>query len=154
MISYVTGEVSFLDGIHISPRRSIWLLRATERRFEKEMVRHILGIHPSDHGAFEVEVHTRGLDCIQLVLLAHQHPFYQPSTPRDAERRVFHEGVIGSDLAGQREFSWGKVACNWESACNKNWLGITYSRDTGVPLHEPEVLLRLFAHKDIPDEST
>ena len=153
MISRVTGEVSFRDGVHIAPHRSIQSSHTTKTFSLKGWKRHILGIHASEHGAFEVEALSAERDRIQVVLLAHQHPFYEPSTPADADRRVFHEGVISSDLAGQREFSWGKVICRLEAACNKDWLVIAYTRDADVPLHERDVLLCLFAHEDIPDES-
>jgi hypothetical protein len=154
MINRVTGEVSFRDGFHISPHRAIQSFLATKTLSLKGWKRHILGIRPSEHGAFEVEALSAEQDRIQVVLLAHQHPFYEKDTPADADRRAFHEGVISSDLAGQREFSWGEVVCRLEAACNKDWLVIAYSRNADVPLREREVLLRLFAHEDLPDEST
>ena len=154
MINRVTGEVSFQDGFHIVPHRSIQTSHATQSLSLTRWKRHILGIHPSEHGTFEVEALSKEGDRIQVVLLAHQHPFYEPSTPADADRRVFHEGVINTDLPGQREFSWGKVFCRLEAACNKDWLVIAYSRDADVPLHDRDILLRLFAHEDMPDKST
>jgi len=152
MINRVTGEVSFGDGFHIAPQRAIELSHATQTLSLKGWRRHILGIHPSEHGTFEVEALSTQQNQVQVVLLSHQHPFYDPGTTADADRRTFHEGVISSDLAGQREFSWGEVVCRLEATCNKDWLVIAYNRDAEVPLRAPEVRLRLFAHEDIPDE--
>ena len=154
MISRITGEISFRDGFHIAPQRPIESVHAKQTLTLKGWKRHILGIHPSEHGDFEVEALSTEQDRIQVVLLAHRHPFYEASTPADADRRVFHEGVINSDLAGQREFSWGEVVCRLEATRNKDWLVIAYSRDADVPLHERKVPLRLFAFDDIPGESS
>jgi hypothetical protein len=154
MISRITGEVSFQSGFHISPHRAIETSHKSQALPLKGWKRHILGSHPSEHGNFEVEAISKDEDRIQLVLLAHQHSFYRPGTPLDAERRAFHEGVISLDLAGQREFSWGEVVCRLEAGSNKDWLVIAYNRDADVPLGEREVLLRLLAHEKIPDEST
>jgi hypothetical protein len=154
MINRVTGEVSFRDGFHIAPHRVIQSSHTMQTLSLKGWKRHILGSHPSEHGAFEVEALSTGQDRIHVVLLAHQHPFYEPGTPADADRRAFHEGVISLDLSGQREFPWGEVGCQLEAACNKDWLVIAYNRDADVPLREREVLLRLFAHEDLPDAST
>jgi hypothetical protein len=116
--------------------------------------RHILGSHSSEHGTFEVEALSADEERIHIVLLAHQHAFYELGTLEDTERRVFHEGVIGRDLAGQREFSWGEVFCRLEESSNKDWLVVAYSRDEKVPLHTREILLSLLAHEKLPDEST
>src|SRR6185312_4497062 len=122
MINRVTGEVSFQSGLHIVPHRPIQLPHKTRKLSLKNWVRHILGVQTSEHGTFEVEALSTGADCVQLVLLAHEHPFYEPNTPGDAERRVFHEGVINSDLGGQREFSWGEVVCRLDPIFNKDRL--------------------------------
>jgi hypothetical protein len=113
--------------------------------------RHVLGLHTSEHGTFEVEA-LSAEEGIQVVLLAHRHAFYEQNTPDDAERRAFHEGVISSDLAGQREFTWGEVICRLERASNKDWLVIAYSREAKVPLQVKEVLLRLCAHEKMPEQ--
>jgi len=97
---------------------------ATQTLSLKGWKRHILGSHPSEHGAFEVEALSAEQDRVQVVLLAHQHPFYEPGTPEDADRRTFHEGAISSELARQKEFPWGEVVCRLEVACNKDWLVI------------------------------
>jgi hypothetical protein len=152
MINRATGEVSFQDDFHIVPHRAIQSSHPTQALSLKGWKRHILGFHLSEHGRFEVEALSAEQDRIWVVLLAHQHPFYESGTPADADRRAFHEGVISSDLAGQREFSWGEVICRLEAVCNKDWLVIGYNRNADIPLREREVLLHLFAHKNLPDE--
>jgi hypothetical protein len=154
MINRVTGELSFLSGLHIAPHRAIQTPHETQRLSLAGWKRHILGSHPSEHGTFEVEALSTGEDRIQVVLISHQHFFYESGTLCDADRRVFHEGVISSDLAGQREFSWGEVLCRLEAAANKDWLVIAYHRDADVPVCEKDDLLRLIAHETLPDEST
>jgi hypothetical protein len=153
MMSRVTGEVSFRSGLHILPHRAIETSHKSQVLPLKGWKRHILGSHDSEHGAFEVEALSKDRDRIQVVLLAHQHSFYEPGTPSDADRRAFHEGVISLELGGQREFSWGEVVCRLEAASNKDWLVVAYNRDADVPLGEKEVLLRLLVHEEIPDES-
>jgi|SRR5690242_10367307 len=154
MINRVTGEVSFRTGLHIAPHRAIESSHKTQPLSLKLWKRHILGLHSSEHGTFEVEALSCEQERIQVVLLAHQHSFYESSAPEDAERRAFHEGVIIKDLAGQREFSWGEVLCRLEKSRNKDWLVIAYNRDADVPLQERDVLLCLFAHEKLPDDRT
>jgi len=151
MINRVTGDVSFQSGFHIVPHRPIEKLHPKRRLSLKKWTRHILGSHSSEHGTFEVEALSCEDDCIQVVLLAHQHAFYEPGTPGDAERRAFHEGVINSDLGGQREFSWGEVVCRLDTAPNKDWLVVAYSRTADVPLRDVEELLSLFALENPPE---
>lgn len=153
MINRVTGEVSFRDDFHIAPHRAIQSSHPTQTLSLKGWKRHILGFHQSEHGRFEVEALSAEQNRVLIVLLAHQHPFYESRTPTDEDRRAFHEGVISSDLAGQREFSWGEVICRLEAARNQDWLVIAYNRDADVPLHERDDLLHLFAHQDMPDPS-
>ena len=161
MINRSTGEVSFRGGLHIAPHCSIQSLAAntkaqpnitTQNLSLKDWKRHVLGLHFSEHGTFEVEVLSSDKDRIQVVLLSHRHSFYEPNTPDDAERRAFHEGVISQDLAGQREFSWGEVLCRLESKPNKDWLVVAYISDAKVPLPDREVLLRLRAREDVPED--
>jgi hypothetical protein len=154
MINRVTGEISFRSGLHIIPHRAIESSHRTKPLSLKSWKRHILGFHSSEHGKFEVEALSTEEERIQIVLLAHQHSFYESGTPEDAERRAFHEGVISKDLAGQREFSWGEVLCRLEARYNKDWLVVAYDRNAVVPLQDREILLRLFAHEKLPDEST
>jgi hypothetical protein len=121
MISRSSGEATFVD-LRILPHAV--LAPGEARRTHALPIpgwsQHLLGVHDSDRGAFEVEVISNHQRRIQIVLLAHHHPFYEANTPEAAERRAFHEGVIGSDLAGQREFSWGQVFCRRDAKSNKN----------------------------------
>jgi hypothetical protein len=113
MINHMTGEVVFQTGFHISPHCSyfsLWHQREgllsikTQQLSLEKWKRHVFGLHASEHGTFELEALSVN-DHINVVLLSHSHEFYEPNTPGDAERRVFHEGVISTDLGGQREFS-------------------------------------------------
>lgn len=151
MISRVTGEVAFPSGLHIGPHSILNSSHRTQELALKGWKRHILGSHASEHGSFEVEALSKEQDRVQVVLLAHQHSFYEPDTPADAERRAFHEGVISSDLGGQREFSWGEIVCRLDVTSNKDWLVIAYNRDAGIPLPEKDVLLHLVVHERLPD---
>ena len=154
MINRVTGEISFKSGLHILPHRAIESAHKTQPLSLKSWKRHILGFHSSEHGTFEVEALSTEQERIQVVLLAHKHPFYEPGTAEDVERRAFHEGVISKDLTGQREFSWGEVLCRLEARCNKDWLVVAYDRNANVPLQDREILLRLFAREKLPNDST
>jgi hypothetical protein len=159
MINRATGEVDFQSGLRILPHcyvRSLSVNAEPQPKLKRHRFRftgwkrHVLGFHTSEHGTFEVEA-LSARERIQVVLLAHSHAFYEQNTPNDAERRAFHEGVINSDLAGQREFTWGEVTCRLDNACNKDWLVIAYSREAKVPLHVKEVLSHLYAHEKTPE---
>jgi hypothetical protein len=161
MISRVTGEVDFRSGLRIIPHCSIQSLSTdpesslkveTRKLSLKGWKRHVLGLHESEHGTFEVEALSTD-DSVYVVLLSHQHPFYEKGTAEDAERRAFHEGVVSSDLGGQREFAWGEIILRLESIFNQDWLAVAYSREAKVPLPEKEVLLRLFACENMPDDN-
>jgi len=154
MINRATGEVSFQSGLYITPHRPIASSHESRALSLKMWKRHILGTHASEHGSFEVEALSAEEERILIVLLAHQHSFYESGTPEDAERRAFHEGVIIKDLAGQKEFSWGEVLCRLEASRNKDWLVIAYTREANVPLPDRKVLFNLFAHEKLPDENT
>ncbi len=153
MINRVTGEISFESGLRIVPHCAFQLLPGkTEKMRTVEMSlkgwkRHILGHQTSEHGTFEVDALSQEEGRILVALLSHQHAFYEPSTPNDAERRAFHEGVINADLAGQKEFKWGEVLCRLDAPRNTDWLVVAYSRSAKVPLQAREVLLRLYAHE-------
>ncbi len=151
-----------MDGLRIRPHCTLDSLAIGQKRPVKvqtqklslgDWKRHALGSHPSDHGTFEVEALSADDDCIHVVLLSHQHRFYEVGTPGDAERRAFHEGVINSDLGGQREFTWGEVICRLETPAKRDWLVIAYNRQPRVPLSEKTVLLRLCAHERLPDDN-
>ena len=151
MINQVTGEVSFRSGLHIVPHHAITAPHQWRRLSLKGWKRHILGIQPSEHGTFEVEALSKKQDRILLVMLSHQHSFYEKNTPADADRRTFHEGIISLELAGQREFSWGEVLCRFESIFNQDWLVIAYHRNADIPLADREILLHLLAHEKLPE---
>lgn len=162
MINRATGEVGFRSGLHVAPHCLVTELVALPGIGPKIRTqflplngwkRLVFGSHDSEHGTFEVEALSSDGDRIQIVLLAHEHGFYEPNTPEDAERRAFHDGVIHSDLAGQQEFSWGEVLHRLEIKPNKDWLVIAYSHDASIPLPDREVLLRLRAHENIPDDN-
>lgn len=162
MINRVTGEIGFGDGLRILPHCTVESLSAAPEQPLKvqthklslgDWKRHVLGSHPSEHGSFEVEALSAEDDCIHVVLLSHQHPFYEAGTPEDAERRAFHEGVISADLDGQREFIWGEVICRLATPAKRDWLVVAYNRQPRVPLPEKTVLLRLFAHDRLPDDN-
>jgi hypothetical protein len=151
MINRVTGEVSFQSGLHIVPHRAIASPHKSRALSLKGWERHFLGSHTSEHGTFEVEALSKEEGRILLVMLSHQHSFYEANTPEDADRRAFHEGIISLELAGQREFPWGEVICRFEPMFNKDWLVIAYHRDANIPLPDNEVLLRLLAHEKTPE---
>lgn len=161
MINRVTGEINFRTGLHILPHCSIRsfadsknpLPLRTQKLSLQDWKRHILGSHPSDHGTFEVEALSAGDDCVQVVLLSHRHPFYEAGTPDDAERRAFHEGIVNSDLGGQKEFSWGEVICRLEMPTNKDWLVVAYNGEARMPFPQTETLLRLYAHEKLPEDN-
>lgn len=162
MINRDTGEVGFKSGLLIVPHCPVEKLAAnaeaaprirTQDPSLKGWKRHVFGFHVSEHGTFEVEALLSDGDRIQIVLLAHRHTIYEPNTPEDADRRAFHEGVISSDLAGQREFAWGEVLHRLEPAPNKDWLVVAYSREAKVPLPDREAILTMRSHERFPAEN-
>jgi hypothetical protein len=156
MIARATGEILFGDGFVITPQilltpEHLATARAHHPLSMPGWTRHVLGVHGSDFGPFEVEAISDPHCRVHMAMLAHEHAFYEPDTLGDAERRVFHDGVIAKDLAGQREFNWGNVFCRFNPPERKDWLIVVYHLGPQVPTHEPEVLLRLFAHAPNPD---
>lgn len=160
MINRVTGEIDFRSGLRVVPHCRVDSLSTTPNKplkFQtrilglKDWKRHLLGSHTSEYGTFEVEALTQADDCIRVVLLSHQHSYYERGTPDDAERRAFHEGVIHSDLGGQKEFSWGEVICYLGKRTNKDWLIVGYTREPRVPAPDKEELLTLFARENPPE---
>jgi len=156
MISPVSGEVVFSDGLRFSPHEALSASHIQDARSHSLLpipgwTQHRLGIHPSKHGPFEVEAVSDRDSRIQAVLVAHAHSFYRPDTPNDSERRAFHEGVIGSDLLGQREFSWGEAFCRLDPDHNKDWLVIVYTAGPQIPLQRAELLRHLRGHVLVPD---
>ena len=154
MISRISGEAIFQD-LQIIPQA---VLPSTVAKKSRKLPipgwsGHQLGVHRSDCGAFEIEVLTDSDGRIQVLLLAHSHPFYERNTPADAERRAFHEGLISSELAGQREFSWGEVLCRLDSHENKDWLVIAFNQGPHVPMKNPAALLHLHARQPDPEDA-
>lgn len=152
MISRITGEVKF-ENLLITPQAivPVGLRQKTRALPVPGWSRHQLGVHQSDLGAFDVEVLSDADGRVQLALLAHAHPFYERGTPGDAERHAFHEGIIDSELAGQREFSWGEVLCRLDQHANKDWLVVAYNQGPHVPIMFPEVLLHLHGRQPYPE---
>ncbi|SPE50000.1 hypothetical protein SBV1_1000004 [Verrucomicrobia bacterium] len=58
--------------------------------------------------------------------------------------------MISSDLAGQREFSWGQVFCRRDAKSNKDWLVLAYTLGPQVPMQTSAVLAHLYAHEPEP----
>ncbi|HWB58024.1 MAG TPA: hypothetical protein VG733_00965 [Chthoniobacteraceae bacterium] len=161
MITAATGEVGFEKGVRILPHHHFPMLLCEVVRKEHHRVsgrklpiagwyQHELGIHKSNHGDFQVEVVTGSENRVEGVFLSHEHAFYECRTPDDAERRVFHEHVIATELRGQREFSWGHVFCRVDIKANRDWLVIIYNPFSNVPLHAREAYRQLFAREKPP----
>jgi hypothetical protein len=79
--------------------------------------------------------------------MAHVHPFYEALTPEDAERRAYHEGIVATDLKGQREFAWGYVLCKLDPVANRDWLVVVYHQGLHVPNAAREALRELIARE-------
>jgi hypothetical protein len=155
MISSVTGEIAFLDGLQFGPHMvlSPALIASACDHGSLPIAgwcQYALGLHASDHGDFNVEVVCNGARRVQAVLLAHSHHFYEANTPNDSERHAFHEGVIASDLMGQLEFPWGEVICRFDKRCHKDWLVVVYTTGPQVPLQKAELLRHLYEHEAEP----
>jgi hypothetical protein len=153
-----TGEIGFEDGLRITAHAYVARLSRSliEERISARALpvpgweQHRLGEHLSSHGRFEVEVVCGPERRVEGVFLKHLHPFYEPDTPEDRERRVFHEGIIATELKGQREFEWGHVFCRLDARENRDWLVVIYTPFAGVPLHEREIYRVLMAHEPTP----
>lgn len=159
MIALATGEVDFEDGLRIRADEPLAALLATLADPEQVTSialpiagwrQHRLGLHPSDRGTFEVETVSGPAGRVHLVFLAHSHPFYRPGTPEDSERRAYHEGVIATDLRGQREFTWGEVFPRLESDNSKDWLIVSYTQGPHVPQLPADLLQQLREHEPEP----
>jgi hypothetical protein len=157
MIAARTGEIDFEDGLRITAHVLIGQLR---RRLPVEKVsvcelpikgwrKYELGEHTSDFGVFTVEAVTSSELRVEGVFLSHSHSFYESATKDDSERRAFHDGVIASDLLGQREFPLGHVFCRLDRESNRDWLVVIYNPFASVPLHQREEFRVLFAHEPI-----
>jgi hypothetical protein len=148
MISSITGEVAFSNGLAFRPHLVLSgeHLKDASKHLQLPIpgwTHHRLGTHPSEHGDFDVEA-VSDFDCrLMVVLVSHVHPFYQTGTPGDSERRAFHEGVIATDLHGQCEYSWGEAFCHYDAAGKKDWLVIEYAQGPLVPRPPRDHLLHL-----------
>lgn len=163
MIAPSNGEVSFKDGLCIKPfavmREVLSLLPDASRTQSRELPiqgwrQFKLGMHESNHGAFEVETSVGSEDRVEAVFLSHCHSFYDMSANGDPERRIFHEGVIATELRGQREFSWGYVFCKLERTKNRDWLVVVFNPYSNVPKRERREAMILTAHEEIPRDAT
>lgn len=153
MISRITGDIAFRDGLQLQAHARVPTdhVQGSRNLDVEAWTWFDLGIHESEHGAFEVTA-VSGDECrIQLVLLSHSHSFYQSDTPGDRERRAFHEGVINADLGGQREFSWGRAYCRRDPSANKDALIVAYAAGPQVPERRDPVLGWLEAEEAEPD---
>lgn len=160
MISRVTGEVAFLGGFRISAHGRVGPLcgalpppavsRAPLPVSGWHQLR--LGDRETELGRFTVEVVSDPDDRVAGVFLSHVHPFYEAHPPGDAERRVFHEGVISSELSGQREHAWGQVLCRVAPEENRDWLVVIYSPFSAVAMRDRGSLQHLLAvrHSEHP----
>jgi hypothetical protein len=162
MIIASTGEICF-EGLCLVPHAPVksilvdamramrnWAIVEKRRLPIEGWTQHLLGTYQSDHGDFDVEVVTGPEDRIEGVFLSHRHAFYERNTPGDAERRIFHDSIIATDLIGQREFPWGHVFCRVDNESNRDWLVVIYNPFSQVPLHAREVYRQLFAHEIPP----
>ena len=154
MISPVNGEVDFDDGLRVAAHAPLALISPSVVSSCELPVpgwsQHILGLHPSNHGDFQVEASLDKERRVAAVFLGHRHPFYQADTPEDSERRAYHEGVILLDLFGQKEFSWGHVFCRFNPLHRLDWLVVVYDPFANVPLRARAVEMNLIAHEAIP----
>ena len=154
MISPINGELSLKDGLCIGAHSQLATISAPILSSHALPVpgwtRHDLGIHRSDHGEFELNAVTGEALRVEALYFSHCHSFYEEWTPDDAERRIYHEGVIGSDLGGQREFGWGQVFCRVQTIVMRDWIWIVYNPFANVPLRAKSIEMLLAAHEPLP----
>jgi hypothetical protein len=159
MISPATGEVVFSDGLGFGPLELYSVLNQVDIcsmpfPLVSGWTKRVMGVHPSNHGEFDVEIVCDGDDRVQTVAVSHVHSFYQSDTPEDSERRAFHVGIINFDLLGQREFSWGEVLSCLDIERNKDWLVVVYTTEIAVPLSRAELLRCLYEHQPEPQDNS
>lgn len=155
MISPITGEVAFTDGLRFSPHEPLSEAHIKDARTHVQIqipgwTSHVLGAHSSSYGVFDVEAVSDEESRIQAVLVSHIHSFYESGTANDSERRAFHESIIARELHGQQEFSWGTVFCRLLAQHNRDWLVVVYNIGPHVPLHRAELLRHLREHEPVP----
>jgi len=107
---------------------------------------------PSAYGNFHLECTFEPSQHLVLITVSHEHRYYEPGTPGDAERQIFHESIIAKDLGGQREFGWGEILDFFCEVEQRHHIGILYTPGPGVPLHPVPRPRELLTAK-IPDES-
>jgi hypothetical protein len=154
MIAPATGEVRFHDSLTIvalcpvqfliceRPGTTFKKLHTSERKWQ--------GMHPSEHGVFEVEVVSGSDDRVHAVFLAHVDP-QQRSRGGELERGDLHEQVIAIDLKGQKEFSWGEVGCRLSEAGKKEWLVVAYGKGPPVPRPPEEAIRHLIGQAPVEE---
>ncbi|MEP6668588.1 MAG: hypothetical protein ABJF10_05510 [Chthoniobacter sp.] len=162
MISPVTGEVVFDDGLHFAPHEELTERHIRDARSHLLLpipgwTHHVLGTHASSAGPFEVEAVSDRDSRIQVVLLSCATPPL-PRLPSAAAgtsaHQLYHEIVIALDLFGQREFSWGEVFCRLDPAVRKDWLVIAYASGPHVPLPRARVVPHLHEHAPEPRDNS
>ena len=157
MINRVTGEITFNDGLCLSPQKVLsdsFLSPFGARSYTliPSESFHQLYEHQADHGRFTVDVFTDEARRIQSVSLTHQLPSYNRDSGEDAERQAFHEGIVAIDLGGQHEFSWGHIVCRRVGKTSS--LFIYYTPGPHVPLKSPDLLFHLRAQAKSGNETT
>jgi hypothetical protein len=151
MIDPRTGALYFTDGFSIGPETLAMALDVYQKvSFTiPGWRRYLLGSHPSEHGEFEVEGIVTSSARLLVVMLRHDHEFYDISSDGDAERQTFHQGVVTKDLAGQYEYNWGVVLLHTAQKENKNSIIIVYTPESAMPLQKRETLKILLEHEQI-----
>ncbi|MEI6534970.1 MAG: hypothetical protein WCN98_06495 [Verrucomicrobiaceae bacterium] len=157
MIDRVTGALNFKPGHEVRPHGMLPPeVPKNSMPFQvDDIFIYVVGIWDSDHGPLVVGLVVNAERRIQGALLCHWVAHYRNRAPGDTERRAYHESIILIDLAGQREFPWGKVDCRHDNVDNRNWLVISYASGPQVPALPPEVFSHLSAREseyDIEDE--
>jgi hypothetical protein len=154
MISQVNGEVSFQDGLCIGAHSHLAGISTFVVSSHEVSIpgwsRHPLGIHRSNHGEFDVHAIVGDERRVEALYLSHSHSYYSEETPDDAERRIYHEGVIAADLCGQHEFGWGQIFCRYETIARRDWIWVVYNPFTNVPLRASSIEMILAAHEPLP----
>ena len=155
MISSISGEVSFDDGLRIAAHQKIDdFLQAVVSSHAHPVPgwhQYIFGFHLSEHGRFQVEVAVNGARRIQSVFLSHCDPLYHKDAP-DPVRRDYHARIILADLTGQSEFLWGQIMSKFDIESKREWLIVIYKPFLDVPLHPPWQHRHLAEHE--PDPAT
>jgi hypothetical protein len=158
MLSPITGTIGFNGDFHLVPHQEL-----TKAHFPDALVRpfdtlsgwryHLLGIHLSAYGPFEVEAVTNHHHRLQVVLLrcaVEEVPRLKSRASIPSHRQNIHEEILATDLRGQREFPWGTVYHGDHPDLPKSWLIVAYSPGLHTPLPRFELPLHLFEHAPEP----